>query len=122
MRAINPKSEKCTFGSSLLITHRTPLYSLLITRRTPLQSVGAGVVRMWGGDPWVALRPLPTIHYHPLWSPASLWCRRNRLKFRWTLGKQILRLEWPMPRIMTLNNYLDARTENIGHHPAVRHR
>src|SRR5438034_2495507 len=70
MRAINPKSEKCTFGSSLLITHRTPLYSLLITRRTPLysllitrrtplQSVGAGVVRMWGGDPWVALRPVP---------------------------------------------------------------
>src|SRR6266566_3025671 len=65
MRAINPTSEKCTFGYSLLITrrpplysllitHRTLLYSLLITRRTPLQSVGAGVVRMWGGDPWVA--------------------------------------------------------------------
>src|SRR5207247_8302234 len=70
MRAINPKSEKCTFGSSLLITHRTPLYSLLITRRTPLysllitrrtplQSVGTGVVRISGGDRWVALRPVP---------------------------------------------------------------
>src|SRR6266581_1268460 len=81
---------------------------------------GGGANVGWG--PLGRPRPLPTIHYHPLWSPPSLWCRRSRLKFRWTLGKQILRLEWPMPRIMTLNNHLDARTENIRHHPAVRHR